>query len=704
MNSKVVDSYILCNQGEKQIVRKYELEDVKKTAKDLNGKCLSKEYKNTKIKLKFICKENHIFEKNYEALLKGSWCPECTKQTLSKRFRKYNIKDMEELAKRNGGECLSLEYINRNLPLKWKCANGHIWKSAASNIIVGHWCPSCGRKKANENRKRYGLEDIQTISRAKKGVCISKDYSTTRSTLTFKCEKGHIWSTEANQILKGSWCPDCAGIKKKNIEEIREVALKRKGKLLSTEYHNAHRKLKWECSNGHTFEANYNNVRAGKWCPKCRTNYNEDKCRFILEKLTGYPFPKTRNILPNSIELDGYCDKLNIAFEYQGKQHYEFVKFFHRNEQALDSQIQRDKAKKDACKKAGIKLIDIPYTLNTDEVKVKFLVNSLESFGIMTVCDNVDVSILLKDFYTVNTKLIELKNLAEKRKGKLLSQEYNGSHQNLTFKCENGHIWNASPANILAGKWCRKCAYKSTGLKLRSSIEHMKSLAEEKGGKCLSSVYINAKTKLTWMCGKEHVWEMSGDNVKQGKWCPRCSRENRKLTIEEMKKLARKKKGQCLSEVYVDNNTKMQWQCEKGHVWNARAREIKRGIWCPDCGTNKLTLKDMQVLASARNGTCLSNNYINANTSLTWKCSSGHIWNAKPSNIKNGTWCPDCAGNTKKTIEDMQRFAHSKNGKCLSKIYINIDTKLLWQCEYQHTWEATPYMVTKKGKWCPSCK
>lgn len=685
------------------MIKKYKIEDVKETAKQYSGKCISKEYKNSKEKLEFMCKEKHVFKKNFESLLNGSWCPECTKQKLSVKFRKYTIKDMQKIAKEKDGKCLSSEYINRRHPLKWKCEKGHIWESAAGNIMSGTWCPTCGRKKANENRKKYNLTDIQKIAYNKNGLCLSDSYSTLRSILTFKCGEGHVWSTEANQILKGSWCPDCSGTKKKTIEEIKEVALKRGGKLLSTKYINAHRKLTWACSNGHSFEANYNNVRAGKWCPKCRTNYNEDKCRFILEKLTGHSFPKRRDILPNNLELDGYSRQLNIAFEYQGKQHYEFIEFFHRNKHALESQIQRDKAKREACKKADIKLIEIPYTFDTDESKVKYLSNSLESFGISITIENCDFPNLLKEFYAINLKLVELQQLVKKRKGILLSQEYNGSHSNLSFQCKKGHVWKASPANIIAGKWCRKCSYKSTGLKLRSTIEEMRILAKDKKGACLSTEYKNTKSKLEWICSKGHIWKMTPDNVKQGKWCPICAKENRKLTIEEMKALAKDKKGYCLSQVYINNNTKMLWECEKGHIWEARPREIKRGIWCPTCGSNKLTIEDMHKLAKSNNGRCLSKVYIRSNMSLTWQCDKGHIWEARPSNIKAGTWCPACAGTIKKTIQDMHRFAHSKHGECLSRVYINTDTKLRWKCKNQHIWEATPYLVTKKGSWCPYC-
>ena len=38
-----------------------------------------------------------------------------------------------------------------------------------------------------------------------------------------------------------------------------------------------------------------------------------------------------------------------------------------------------------------------------------------------------------------------------------------------------------------------------------------------------------------------------------------------KLTIEQMQALARKHRGKCFSKRYVNNRTKLRWQCAKGH-------------------------------------------------------------------------------------------------------------------------------------------
>ena len=132
-----------------------------------------------------------------------------------------------------------------------------------------------------------------------------------------------------------------------------------------------------------------------------------------------------------------------------------------------------------------------------------------------------------------------------------------------------------------------------------------------------------------------------------------------------------------------------------------------------------VNILDMTILAEKRglertgvSGKCLSTLYINNYTHLSWECGKCNlIWNARPKDIKQGSWCPRCAGNLKHTIEEMQELARERGievtgepGKCLSKKYFNIDTHLEWQCgRCLNTWKATPNNIKIKGSWCPYC-
>ena len=55
----------------------------------------------------------------------------------------------------------------------------------------------------------------------------------------------------------------------------------------------------------------------------------------------------------------------------------------------------------------------------------------------------------------------------------------------------------------------------------------MQGIAAERGGKCLSTVYINARTHLDWMCSEGHPWKATPDNVTRGTWCRECYERGR---------------------------------------------------------------------------------------------------------------------------------------------------------------------------------
>ena len=121
----------------------------------------------------------------------------------------------------------------------------------------------------------------------------------------------------------------------------------------------------------------------------------------------------------------------------------------------------------------------------------------------------------------------------------------------------------------------------------------------------------------------------------------------------------------------------------------------------------KLTIGEMSLIANDRGGKCLSGHYVNRKTKLLWECANGHQWESTPINIKMGKWCPVCATERRAqklrlNIEDLQKIATLRNGKLLSEEYINCKTPILWECQYEHQWQATADNV-KRGHWCPAC-
>jgi hypothetical protein len=303
----------------------------------------------------------------------------------------------------------------------------------------------------------------------------------------------------------------------------------------------------------------------------------------------------------------------------------------------------------------------------------------------------------------------ELKQIAQQKQGRLLSPKYIKALTKLKWQCRRGHTWWAVPASIKnIGTWCFKCSVIDNAEKAKDSIDKYKKIAQKHSGKLLSAVYINSQTKLKWQCANKHEWWAKPNNVSVSKsWCPYCA-GTAKHTIADMRTLAAKRGGKCLSSTYRSVKHKLTWQCSEQHIWKAIPGGIIKGQWCPQCkairagNRYRADIKDIQALARSRGGKLLSATYINANTPVKWQCSKGHQWMTRAAQVKWGTWCPVCAGTAKHSIEDMQTLAKARQGKCLSQHYINTKTKLQWQCHKKHIWKTAPGNIVS-GRWCPQC-
>lgn len=182
------------------------------------------------------------------------------------------------------------------------------------------------------------------------------------------------------------------------------------------------------------------------------------------------------------------------------------------------------------------------------------------------------------------------------------------------------------------------------------------------------ALYINSRTPLKWRCRLGHRWRAMPTNVSKGSWCPRCAHRQR-LTIGEMRALAVHRGGQCISDRYVNNETKLLWRCA---AWEAAPQWVRRGAWCPRCAhVARLSLKDMAAIGASRGGRCLSAEYVNVDTPLPWECEAGHRWTATPHSIRTGKWCSSCTHNRRLELKEMEHLAQERGGKCLSARYIN---------------------------------
>lgn len=427
--------------------------------------------------------------------------------------KRLTIEEMRKIAISRGGLCLSDTYVDGKTKLHWRCKEGHAWNATPNNTKRGKWCPRCAII-ALANKRRLDIEDMREIAKSREGECLSETYTNAHTHLHWRCKYGHEWKATPNMVNNGHWCHFCGGNVRLTIEQMQKLAASKGGVCLSEKYVNSGTKLLWRCKNGHDWWAVPSSVKIGSWCPICSDKVTERICRGLFEYIFDAPFPSKRsswliNDTGYKLELDGYCETLGIAFEHQGKQHYEEVLLFHQN-RTLNQQMKTDVLKKELCNSHNVKLIVVPHSIK-NENKFEYIISECKKQGIqLPNKEKIDYKLL--DVYSPE-HIEEMRTLAIRKGGVCLSEKYVDARTDLLWRCKNGHIWKAKPYNIKSGKWCSVCSNERNADKRRSTIDEMKELAKSHGGDCLSNVYKNCQVKLRWRCKEGHEWNAMPSSI-----------------------------------------------------------------------------------------------------------------------------------------------------------------------------------------------
>ena len=560
-----------------------------------NGMMDASKYNGMNTKMPFSCSEGHDFETLPKTVIKGHWCLACFQPkrsaTKSSTYNKYTLEDAKLIALQRNGKCLNSTY---KIKLTWECERKHVWDANFHDVKKGSWCRECSRLEP--------LSRLKDIVRTKQGSFNESSYKTTKLAVGFTCEQGHSWKAKPAQILNGSWCRKCwieNGAGQHSVvdrtSDAKRIAKERGGLCLTDTWTIGRVKLTWRCANNHTWDANFHDVKKGSWCPTCGKGVRERLCRHYFEQLTGLEFPSVKpkwllNAKNHRMELDGYCKELLLAFEHQGKQHYQKIEHFNRRDESLNWRLESDVLKRKICEERSITLIEVPYWVKSDSLP-EWIANHISRIRPEIKLSTTPLPLS----YLASNELSKLQEIAASKDGECLSPVYLGVFKLHKFRCEKGHIWYAAPANIIhsrdVGTWCPECKNEKIGDSNRKyTVSDMQELASQREGKFLSREFTSVNIRYLWECKKAHRWNAAPADVIRGTWCRQCSREAQTHSIATANDLAASRGGKCISveSDYVNSYSFLQWECEKNHRWWARYNNVRNsGSWCVECKGRK---------------------------------------------------------------------------------------------------------------------
>ena len=448
--------------------------------------------------VKWICKNDHHYEKEIHSRCRGTGCSICSGRLFHHRkalFEEYPALIGELDNNKNSYDSLKKITCCSSKSIYWLCEKGHSYEMSALNKIKSKGCPIC-----NNKRVQRGINDLETWCKENSRLQILEDWDYSKNSVTpveltygsnqkiwFKCHIcGYEWKTVIN----------------------------------SRTYQHS------DC----------------RMCSRRVNSSFPEQCIFYY--LSAY-YPDTingdRNIL-EGYELDVWVPSLNFAIEYDGK-------IWHSDK---NKDIDKDRL----CNEKGIVLyrirekgsniLDSEHSLSFEYEYGDWpsLSSIITEILLDTGMQNVDVNIQ-RDEYVIKERYYKQSlNNSLKKLYPELSKEWhptkNGNitpdlvqpetHDRYFWICKLGHTYQASPKNRVRLKsGCPYCANQKI-LKGFNDLEttHPIIALDYNNEKNLRKSYEVSKgcSDFVWLkchkCGYEFYYQLS-TYVSRGGLCPVCS-------------------------------------------------------------------------------------------------------------------------------------------------------------------------------------
>ena len=489
--------------------------------------------------------------------------------------------------------------------------------------------------------------------------------------LEWKCEKSHIWSAIVqNRTKKNSGCSVCNNrYVLSGFNDLAtthpELAKQAHGWDPKTVVTGSHKKLEWVCEKGHRwFAAVIKRTGEKTGCPYCsnsklKIGFNDLETLHPLLAKQAHLWDPKQVLAGSGKRLEWKCDKDHLWTT------------------TADSRITNESG--------------------------------------CPICSNRTVESGFNDLATTHPEL------AKQAHGWNPKTVVTGSHKNLEWACEKGHLWRATVQNRTGNKSnCPVCVNQKTLIGFNDLATTHPELAKQAHGWDPKTVVAGSNKRLSWVCQKGHIWNATVTSVVISKSsCPVCINQKTLTGFNDLAtthpELAKQAHGWDPKTVVAGSGKKLEWKCEKGHLWRAtvNGRALSKTN-CPYCTNifNLVGFNDLETIhpSIAKQAHLWDPKQVLAGSGkrLEWKCDKGHFWFATvDSRVSKETQCPVCVNRTVEsgfndlatTHPEIAKQAHGWDPKT---VVAGSGKKLEWKCENGHLWKTTVTHRTNDRN-CPSC-
>lgn len=274
----------------------------------------------------------------------------------------------------------NVEYISAKDKIKIICKEHGEWLQTPSNHLSGFGCSKCATNtRANNRRKTLNdfINEANEIHSNKFTYPLDQLYVSVHNKLRIICkEHGEFLQTPGSH-LSGKGCPNC-----KNKKQTTESVIKRCIEVHGNDFDYSkinytkmidYVEIKCNKCNNWFMQCLDKHINSRHGCPICKESKGEKLIRNWLVK-NNIEFITQQEIYlhklcknTNLVKIDFVVNYNSIKYfiEYDGKQHYEYDKFYNKNNvENFYKQQRRDLILEEYCKLNNINLIKIKYDVN----------------------------------------------------------------------------------------------------------------------------------------------------------------------------------------------------------------------------------------------------------------------------------------------------------------------------------------------------
>ena len=534
----------------------------------------------------------------------------------------------------------------------WLCPeHGHSNYAVIASRNKGYKCPYCSNKMVlpgyNDVATTHGhlLDEWDWERNTKTPTQITKGSCYKAAWICKAC--GHRYTMTFPDRRRGRKCPACSRENKINPKEIvtpgnslkdvfphvaSEWHPTKNGDKLPEDYRpHSNKRVWWQCSFGHEWEAPINN-RTGKGkrgCPKCKAHLHTSFPEMAVYYYVSMVFDDAvsnavieRN--GEAVSLDVWIPSLNTAIEYDGEYwHTSAEREERKNRFCLDNGIRLIRISEPGCVKYNdvISVIRIerddqcsPESLDRAIVAALDVLECADAVSVDSDSDESEIRSIIADARITNSFGENYPEAAAEwhpTKNGTLTPYMVSHHSSFKawFICKAGHEYKTAIAGRARGSGCNICAMKQCG---------REKMVPEKGESLADKYPLAAKAWHPSRNSDMTPWDVKPKSNKKYWWvCVKCGAEHqaevqkktrapatflcRQCALEEGGRKRRERAGRTLlAEIrrsnpdvevigpYVSYKTTMRCRCKAcGNTWDAWPDNLHRGHGCPRCAIDK---------------------------------------------------------------------------------------------------------------------